>query len=357
MVTTSDTTPLPLLVIYAGGTIGMQASSRGLIPAGDMAPRLEAALATLPPLRRRALPAYTLWESPEPIDSSSATFADWSALAALIAAQHETYAGFVILHGTDTLAWCASALAFQLQGLTKPVVVTGSQRPLGQPDSDALDNLEASLAFAATPGWREVGLCFHGRLLRGCRARKWYTRDDTGFESPNWPLLGELVDGVAALYPARAWRDEGAPRFELPARDPAPQVVRVTLWPGIDASLVERWLDAAQVAGAVLECWGSGNLPDDPALIGVLARAAAEGKPLVALSQCPIGGAAPGTYASGQILNDIGVMSGDDMTVEAACSKLTHLLAQDLPQEELRRRFLTPLAGERGAFTSQVDCA
>ncbi len=128
----------------------MQASSRGLIPAGDMAPRLEAALATLPPLRRRALPAYTLWESPEPIDSSSATFADWSALAALIAAQHETYAGFVILHGTDTLAWCASALAFQLQGLTKPVVVTGSQRPLGQPDSDALDNLEASLAFAAT---------------------------------------------------------------------------------------------------------------------------------------------------------------------------------------------------------------
>lgn len=351
--TTTSRSSLPgsILIIYAGGTIGMQESPRGLAPATSFGPRLEAALSALPPDRLARLPAYSLWESPRPIDSSSATPGDWSALAGLIAERYDDHAGFVVLHGTDTLAWCASSLAFQLQGLTKPVVVTGAQKPLGIMGGDALDNLEAALAFAAQPMLREVGLSFGGRLMRGCRARKWYTHDAAGFESPNWPLLGEMVDHVPVLYSARGWVSQGAPRFELLQPHRPAAVLRLALWPGMRADLIERWLDDDNVRGLVLECWGSGNLPEDEALIGVLAGAAAAGKTLVAVSQCPVGGIEPGTYANGQALNEIGVLSADDMTVEAACCKLTHLISQGLSHDELRRRFLMSLVGERGAFT------
>ena len=129
-------------------------------------------------------------------------------------------------------------------------------------------------------------------------------------------------------------------------------VVRLPLWPGIRAQDVDRWLNDDRIRGVVIESWGSGNLPEDEALLGVLARASAEGKVLVAISQCPFGGVHLGTYASGRILEEIAILSGDDMTPEAAHCKLAHLLAQELSREALRQRFLTPLVGERGAFTA-----
>ncbi|MED5500605.1 MAG: asparaginase [Pseudomonadota bacterium] len=349
--TDHDQEPLPILVIYTGGTIGMRDSDRGLVAAGDFGSRMSAALSTLPPDRQVKLPRYTVWETPRPIDSSSATPADWAALALLIAERYQDYAGFVVLHGTDTLAWCASSLAFRLQGLSKPVIVTGSQKPLGIEGSDALDNLEASLRFATQTDLREVCVSFGNRLMRGCRTRKWYTQDAQGFESPNWPLLGEIVDHSPVIYAARCSGIQGAPRFEL-ATGPTPVVVHLTLWPGIRAQDMDRWLDDDRIRGVVIECWGSGNLPEDEALLGVLARASAEGKVLVAISQCPFGGVHLGTYAAGRILEEIGILSGDDMTPEAAHCKLVHLLAQGLSQEVLRQRFLTPLVGERGAFAT-----
>lgn len=340
-----------ILVIYTGGTIGMQPGDRGLAPGGDFASRMSAALESLSPARRARLPAYTLWESPAPIDSSSASPCNWIDIAARIAECYRDYSGFVILHGTDTLAWCASALAFELQGLTRPVVVTGSQKPLGSESSDALANLEAALCFAAMTDLREVALAFGGRLLRGCRSRKMYTHDALGFDSPNWPLLGEIIEHEPVLHPARCLPTSGAPRFQL-TRPLAPlPVVRLTLWPGMRADLVSRWLEDDTVRGAVIECWGSGNLPEDPALIGALARAVGEGKMLVAVTQCTYGGVELGVYASGATLNEIGVVSADDMTVEAAFCKLLHLLSLPLPPDEIRRRFLTPLIGERGAFS------
>ncbi|GHB10329.1 asparaginase [Salinicola rhizosphaerae] len=341
----------PVLILYAGGTIGMRESERGLVPADDFAARLERAMSSIPPARQARLPRYTLWESSAPIDSSSATPADWSRLAEHIAAVHEQYAGFIVLHGTDTLAWCACSLAFQLQGLGKPVIVTGSQKPLEADDSDALGNIETALAFSATPGLSEVCVGFGGRLLRGTRARKWYTHDAIGFESPNWPPLGEMVEHVAVLYPSRCHQDRGAPRFELIPPQARSPIVRVPLWPGMQGEALERLIDDDAVTGVLLECWGSGNLPEDPTIIGVLAQASASGKTLVALSQCPVGGVRLGTYASGAHLVDLGVLAADDMTVEAAGSKLTHLKALSLSTDELRRRFLTPLAGESGAFT------
>lgn len=340
----------PVLVIYTGGTIGMRPSHRGLVAAGDFGARMSTELAALPPDRLRRLPDYELWESPDPIDSSSATFADWTSLASLIADRYSEYAGFVVLHGTDTLAWCASSLAFQLQGLSKPVIVTGSQKPLEMENSDALANLEASLAFAAQSELREVCVSFGGRLLRGCRARKWYTQDTIGFETPNWPLLGEMVDHAPVIYSARGLATLGAPRFELTGAH-TPAVARLILWPGIRARDVARWLDD-DLDGVVIECWGNGNLPEDDDLLGALAHASAAGIVIAAVSQCPVGSMQLGAYATGQALEAIGILPADDMTPEAAHAKLVHLLSQGLPEDELRRRFLTSLVGERGAFAA-----
>ena len=144
-------------------------------------------------------------------------------------------------------------------------------------------------------------------------------------------------------------QQRGAPRFELPDYAPLSDggVARITLWPGITARQLGAWLDDPHLKGALLEVWGGGNLPEDPALLGVLARATGEGKLLAAISQCPHGAIDPDAYAAGQGLTDAGVLSGDAMTPEAALTKLVHLLAQPLSEAERRRRFLTPLVGER----------
>ncbi|PAU79064.1 asparaginase [Halomonas salipaludis] len=342
--------PRPLLVVYSGGTLGMLPSAAGLAPGGDIGRRLDAALASLPPARRADLPPYELVETPQPIDSSTATPATWQALAGLIAAQHsrQCYTGIVVLHGTDTLAWSAASLAYQLQGIDIPVVVSGAMLPLEAEGSDALDNIEAALRFAAEPGLKEVVVCFSGKLLRATRTRKWHTQAADAFTSPNYPLLGELVDHRPVLYPSRglAEQQRGAPRFELPDYA-GNSVVRIALWPGIAAWQVAAWLEPSTVQGALLEVWGGGNAPDDSELLGVLARASGEGKLLAALSQCPHGGIEIGHYAAGRGLADAGVLSADAMTPEAAFTKLVHLLAQPLDDTERRRRFLTALAGER----------
>lgn len=341
----------PLLVLYTGGTLGMVQTPGGLSPAGDIGNRLERALATLPPDRRTSLPAYTLHNVSTPIDSSAATPLDWQRLASEIATRHRDHSGIVVLHGTDTLAWSASSLAYQLQGLDRPVVLTGAMQPLEAEGSDALDNLELAMRYAANPALKEVAIAFGGKLLRGVRARKWHTRHASAFDSPNYPLLGERVDEDAVLYPTRGLEHQqrGAPRFELPDYTPLADggVARIVLWPGIAASQVGALLAAPQLRGALLEVWGGGNVPDDPALLEVLASASGEGKLLAAISQCPYGGISLGHYAAGQGLVDAGVLSGDDMTPEAALAKLIHLLAQPLDEEERRQRFLTPLVGER----------
>lgn len=340
-----------LLVIYTGGTLGMIPSANGLVPGGDFEARLRSALATLPPARQASLPPFEILEYPDPIDSSAATPADWQRLANDIAKRYSDYSGFVVLHGTDTLAWSASSLAYQLQGIDKAVVVSGAQRPLEAEDSDALTNVETALRFAAQPALQEVAVCFAGKLLRGARTRKWDTHAFDGFVSPNYPLLGEMVDGSAVLYPSRGLQvqQRGLPRFELAdyATLGDSPVVRITLWPGMSARLLEAWLLDDNVRGALLEVWGSGNIPEDPAILGVLAQASGEGKLLAAISQCPHGPVSIGTYAAGCGLIDVGVIEGDAMTPEAAITKLIHLLAQPIDEAHKRQQFLAPLVGER----------
>ncbi len=344
-------TDSPLLVLYTGGTLGMVETPNGLAPGGDIARRLARALATLPPARRASLPDHEVLAVSDPIDSSAATPRDWQRLASEIADRYRDHAGIVVLHGTDTLAWTAASLAYQLQGIDRPVVVTGAMRPLEAPGSDALANIELALSFAANPALQEVAIAFGGQLLRGVRARKWHSRADNAFASPNYPRLGERVGSDAVLYPGRGLerQQRGAPRFELPDYAPLADggVARLVLWPGISARQVAAWLDDSRLQGALLEVWGGGNVPEDPALLEALAAASGEGKLLAAIGQCPHGHIEIGQYAAGQGLTAAGVLSGEAMTPEAALTKLVHLLAQPLDDVERRRRFLTPLVGER----------
>ncbi|CEP35948.1 MULTISPECIES: asparaginase [unclassified Halomonas] len=340
-----------ILVIYTGGTIGMQQHADGLAPSGDFATRMATALNQLPLTQQQALPGYDLVSYATLIDSSAATPLTWQQVARDVSDQLTAYAGFVIIHGTDTLSWTAASLAYQLQGLDRPVVITGSMLPLEAPGSDALGNLYGALQFAAKPALQEVAIYFAGQLLRGARAIKQHSQAANAFASPNYPLLGERVGDDFVYYPSRGLglQQRGAPRFELPDYRLVNQgeVVRIALWPGISAWQLSAWLSDPRVKGALLQLWGAGNLPDDPSLLDVLAKASGEGKLLAAISQCPQGSLHLGAYAAGHGLSDAGVLAGDDMTPEAAFTKLAHLVAQPLALEDQRQRFLTSLIGER----------
>ena len=345
-----------VLVLYTGGTLGMLPSAAGLVPGGDIEARMRRALNSLPATRQRQLPEFTLLTVTKPIDSSSATPRDWQLLAGIIAQHISEYAGIVILHGTDTLAWTAASLAYQLQGLDRPVVVTGSMLPLEAHDSDALDNVELALRCAAMPQLCEVAVAFNGQLLRGVRTCKMHSEAANAFTSPNYPLLGQLSGDEITLFSDHALspQDTTPPRFELADYPVLGNVVRLALWPGIQAWQLDAWLSDTRVCGALLDVWGAGNLPADPALLEVLSKASSRGKLLAAVSQCPAGGIAPGHYAASQGLAQAGVMSGADMTPAAALTKLIHLLALPLEQDERRRRFTTSLVGECTIISPQA---
>ncbi|MBR2513036.1 MAG: asparaginase [Halomonas sp.] len=339
-----------LLVIYTGGTIGMLQQANGLTPGGNFRERLHQALSHLPLAQRQSLPAYDVISYASLIDSSAATPLNWQQLARDIADNVTAYRGFVIIHGTDTLSWTAASLAYQLQGIDRPVVLTGAMQPLEALNSDALDNLYGAFRFAAQPALQEVAIYFANRLLRGVRSIKQHSDAVDAFSSPNYPVIGERVGDDFIHYPSRglACQQRGAPRFELADYLPVAQgeVARVVLWPSISSWQLESILGDSRIKGALLQLWGAGNLPSNPDLLALIAKASGEGKLIAAISQCPQGSIHLGAYAAGDGLADAGVLSGDDMTPEAAYTKLVHLLAQPLSFEDQRRRFLTPLVGE-----------
>ncbi|WP_208644200.1 asparaginase [Vreelandella andesensis] len=340
-----------ILVIYTGGTIGMQPKVNGLTPGENFQERMADALSQLPLLHQHALPAYDVLSYASLIDSSAATPLTWQQIAQDIATRLATYRGFVVIHGTDTLSWTASSLAYQLQGIDRPVVLTGSMHPLETVNSDAIDNLHGALRFAASTELQEVAIYFSNRLLRGSRAIKQHTEALDAFISPSYPCIGERVGDDFIYYPSRGLglQQRGAPRFELSDYQAVSNgnVIRLALWPGISPWQLDALLGDSRVKGALLQLWGAGNIPSNPALLDVIANASGEGKLLAAVSQCPQGSIHLGAYAAGYGLAEAGLLSGDDMTPEAAFTKLVHLLAQPLSMEDQRQRFLTSLVGER----------
>jgi L-asparaginase len=329
-----------ICLIYAGGTVGMTMTAQGYAPMPDF----PAVLSKLLDGKGDSLPRYTLHAYPVPIDSSNATPADWLAIARDIAARYHEYDGFVVLHGTDTMAYTASALSFMLRGLRKPVIVTGSQIPLGAVRSDAPQNLITALQLAADDAINEVAIYFNQRLLRGNRSTKVSTERLQAFDSPNYPWLGEQCITM------KLHREYLLPRaekeaFELPDYRGA-NVLPLRFVPGMPMSVVQALLDLKPQA-VILECYGAGNAPDrDPALLDMLARASAQGTVLVGCSQSLHGRVTIGAYAAGAGMTAAGVLCAGDMILEAAFAKLHHLFALGHAPDTVRREFLRNLSGE-----------
>lgn len=341
---TASPTP-SVLILYTGGTIGMRPGQNGLEPGGDFAKRAREALNALPASRRQALPAFVFHEYDDPIDSSSARPSQWYRLGDDIRRYGAGYAGVVVIHGTDTLAWSAASLAWQLDDWRSPVVVTGAQRPLEAEGSDGPGNLEFALTAAAHPALSGVLVAFGDRLLEGAAARKWDTCADRAFASPNASPCGKWCDHRLVLS-FQAPESASSPKSAASADSASsvergratPRLVRLVLWPGIEAQSTDALLQEAD--GAILEAWGSGNLPEDPALIDSLESAAARGTALVVLSQCPGGATCLQSYAAGRSLIELGVIDGGAMTPEAAFTRLHWLLTCGFRGEGLRHRFM-----------------
>lgn len=329
-------------VAYTGGTIGMARTEEGYAPLrGYLADQL----AGLSELRDPQMPAVDVHEYDTLLDSANMTPVNWLEIAQDIAAHYDNYDGFVVLHGTDTLAYTASALPFMLEGLAKPVVVTGSQIPLAELRSDGRVNLINSLLIASMPELAEVAVVFGDRLLRGCRAQKVEADGLSAFNSPNFPPLGRF--GLTIDLRDDLLRPRPAPQPIHVQTLHNPPVAVLRLFPGITADML-RTLLQPPLRGLVLEAYGVGNGPErDTGFMAALREACDRGVVIVVCSQCVRGAVDLNAYKTGSALAEAGVVSGGDMTTEAALAKLFYLFSRDLPTETIRADMQRDLRGEQ----------
>lgn len=330
-----------IYVAYTGGTIGMQQSNQGFIPASGF---LTKTVQNMPEFYRAEMPEFTIHEYPELIDSSDMTPAHWLQIAQDIQANYQDYDGFVVLHGTDTMAYTASALSFLLENLSKPVIVTGSQIPLAQLRSDGQVNLLNALYLAAEYPIHEVSLFFNNQLFRGNRSTKADADGFNAFASPNFPPL--LEAGIQIRLQAGALSETARDRSQLDVAQVVPQPISViTLYPGISADVISNMVEAP-VKALIIKSYGVGNAPQQPALLAALKAATDRGVIIVNCTQCFRGRVNMDGYATGNALKACGVISGYDMTLEATLTKLHYLLSQSLSDEVVRQKMQRDLRGE-----------
>ena len=332
-----------VLVLLTGGTIGMAASADGYRPMTGFAQLLEQEFT-----RRdtSSLLDFDVVELGELIDSANLVPAHWREIAGELIARWDDYAGFVVLHGTDTMADSASALSFMLRGMDKPVIFTGSQIPLVEPRSDARENLQTALMLAAGPNspLREVCLYFNRRLLRGNRSRKMKSSSFDAFDSPNFPHLAAV--GIDIAFHHERLLPQTTRDFSQPLFDPEAVAV-LSIYPGMTGRIVEVVSDHPTLRGLVLHTYGVGNAPDaNLGLMKALARAVENGVVILNVTQCPTGCVSQGDYATGDALRRIGVVGGGDMTPEAAFAKLHYLLARERDHAIVRQQLAQSLCGE-----------
>lgn len=330
-----------VLIAHTGGTIGMRRGPRGYAPTpGFLAERL----AAMPELSRPPLPQTELVEFDPLLDSSDVTPSDWERTAALLAERSGEFDGFVVLHGTDTMAYTASALSFLLEGWGKPVVLTGSQIPLAEVRSDARENLVTSLLLAAGDDLAEVCVYLNGVLLRGNRSTKVSTRGFDAFESPNEAPLGTV--GIDITLRREALRPAEAGPVRVRSLLPDVPVASLRLFPGMRPQLLLNVLQPP-LKGLVIETFGAGNVPvRDGSLVAVLKEATQRGIVIVNCTQCLRGRVDMRGYEGGNALAAAGVIDGGDMTAEAALAKLLWLLSSELPQADVARLMGENLRGE-----------
>lgn len=337
-----------VLLIYTGGTIGMGQNPRtGALEPLDFN-HLENSMPEFNLIRKNV--DVNVYQFTPPIDSSDMMPKNWAQLVRIIARNYTQYDGFVILHGTDTMAYTASALSFMLENLTKPVILTGSQLPIGQLRTDGKENLITSIELAAMKDEKgharvpEVCIYFSGRLLRGNRSTKINAEGFYAFDSFNYPHLCEA--GVNFTFAEHHILKPDFSKRMIPHYAMDENVLVFSIFPGIQERIFRNILDSTTLRGIVMRTFGSGNAPHIHWLMPLLREAAQRGITIVNISQCVAGNVVMNRYDTGYQLMDIGVVSGHDGTVEAAITKLMFLQGMYSDANIIRGLMNQSIAGE-----------
>lgn len=334
-----------ILLIYSGGTIGMVKDyETGALRVFDF----DKLIKHVPEINHLHCTIESI-SFEEPIDSSNMNPENWVLIAEIISENYNSFDGFVVLHGSDTMSYTASALSFMLENLNKPVVFTGSQLPIGDLRTDAKENLITSIEIASkqmngVPVLAEVCLYFEYKLYRANRTTKVNAEHFNAFASPNFPPLGE--SGVHLKF-NRHLILSPTPGKDLTVRKKLEKNIMILkIFPGITDKAVQSVLNIEGLKGVLLESFGSGNAPSEDWFISLLRKAINKGIPVVNVTQCAGGSVIMGQYETSVALEKIGVINGKDLTTESGLAKLMYLLGEDIPREKFKSVFETPLRGE-----------